>query len=132
MAKVKQRVQLICKDPSRTKQAFKDECDINRIVGRFIKTQGVDYLKMYQGYIDGHYGDFSNVTDYQSAIEQVRAAEDVFMRLPGEVRKKFDHDPSKFLDYVGSDHTKEEMISMGLIQPEVKESTAPVTDADTL
>lgn len=100
--------------PSRTKQSFKDECDINKIMKRFKKTVGTDYLNRFQGYLDGRYGDFSEVADYRSALHQVRQAEEVFMALPAKVRGRFSNDPAQFLDFVQNPNNAEELVSLGL------------------
>lgn len=92
------RVKFVCRNPSRTQQHYKDVCDVNKIMARFKKTVGVDYLSKFSGYCQGTFGDFSNVSDYRSALDQVMQVEDVFMDLPPEVRKKFSNDPALFLD----------------------------------
>lgn len=117
---IRKRVPLICSDPSRTKQAFKDECDINKIMQRFKKVQGVDYLTQYNAVAGGQFGDFSNVTDYRTAIDQVRVAQGVFDQLPSAVRYRFQNDPALFLDFVDNPANKQEMIDMGLIDKPVE------------
>lgn len=102
--------------PSRTKQSFASECDINLIMKKFAKVQGVEYLSKYNGYVGGQFGDFSTVTDYRSAIEQVRSAEDVFMRIPAQIRRQFGDDAATFLDFVQNPANKEELIKMGLVK----------------
>lgn len=103
--------------PSRTKQSFKDECDINKIMQRFKKVMGAEYLSKYQNVVGGQFGDFSMVSDYRSAIEQVNAAKDVFDALPAIVRKRFDNDPAAFLDFVEDPSNLDEMRSLGLANP---------------
>lgn len=110
--------------PSRTKQSFKEECDINNIMKRFKKTMGVDYLSKYQGYVSGEFGDFSNVVDYRSAIEQVAQAGEVFMALPAKVRAKFENDPAQFLDFCHDPANADELVALGLAT-----KRAPIQDA---
>ena len=57
------RVQKVFNLPSRTKQGFRDECDINIIMKRFKNTMGVDYLNRYQGYLSGEFGAFSTLSN---------------------------------------------------------------------
>lgn len=116
----RKRVQLVCTDPSRTKQSFKDECDINKIMKRFKKVQGVEYLEQYRGYVGGNYGDFSQVVDYRSALDQVRRAQDVFGALPAAVRRRFGNDAAEFLDFVSNPANKDELVAMGLAEPKVQ------------
>lgn len=100
--------------PSRTKQAFKDECDVNLIMKRFKRDVGVDYLSRFHGYVDGNYGDFTNVSDYRSALDQVSHANDVFMALPSSVRAEFRNDPAYFLDFVNDPKNVDRLVDMGL------------------
>lgn len=80
--------------PGRTKQAMKDECDVNLIVARYVRDGLVTHLAKGQP----RYLDVSEVGDYRSAIEQVRAVEDFFDALPAKVRAYFQNDPAAFLD----------------------------------
>lgn len=125
MSKVKERkrVQVFFNEPSRTKQAFKDMCDINKIMARFKKVQGADFLQRYNGCVGGQFGDFSNVTDYRSAIDQVRLAEDRFMSMPAVVRKRFQNDPAQFLDFCSDPSNIDELVSMGLASKPVVSET---------
>lgn len=110
--------------PSLTKQSFKDECDINVIMRRFRKVQGADYLNRYQGYLDGQFGDFSDVQDYRTAIDQIQQARGVFDALPSKVRSRFENDPAQFLDFVHNPANRDELVSMGLAEPKPKFSDA--------
>jgi len=109
-------------DPGLTKQSMKDECDVNIILKKFAKTGLLSHAREHQG----QYGDFSNVTDYRSALEQVQMAEGAFLSLPAEVREKFDNDAAAFLDFTGNPANREKMIEMGLIIPADKPETAPI------
>lgn len=108
------RVQVFFTEPSRTKQEFKNECDINIIMKRFKKVAGADFLSRYAGVVSGQFGDFSTVSDYRSAIEQVERARNVFMALPAKVRSRFENDPAQFLDFVENPANAAEMVSLGL------------------
>lgn len=121
---MRKRVQKDFALPSRTKQSFKDECDINKIMKRFKKTVGVDYLTKFSGYTNGDFGDFSAISDYRSAIEQVSHAREVFDRLPAKVRFKFGNDPAQFLDFCQDPKNLDEMCNLGLAT-----KRAPVQDA---
>lgn len=77
-------------------QHFGPEQDINAIVKRF----GISRSQPFgaaQG--AGLYGDFTGIEDYESAIERIRGADERFMRLPADVREKFDNDPGKLLRF---------------------------------
>lgn len=100
----------------RTKQSFKEECDINSILKKFERT----------GVVPGNaktpkYGDFSEGTTYQEALNLVITAEQQFASLPARARERFQNDPAKFLDFATNASNADEMAKMGLIKPEAIE-----------
>lgn len=129
----KVRVQKCFSLPSRTKQAFKQSCDINLIMKRFKNVQGVDYLQKFNGCVSGSFGDFSDVPDYRSALEQVRRADEVFMRLPAKVRARFENDAALFLDFCHDPANKDELVSLGLANaPQKGNADTPAKTAASL
>jgi phage internal scaffolding protein len=113
--------------PSLTKQSFRDECDINNILRKFNVTG-----QLPSGSVQPQYGDFSGITDYQSALNAVMAAQDSFLELPAKVRAKFGNDPAVFLDFVSDEANKDEMKALGLLREEtaqavVKSPSEPVS-----
>lgn len=119
------RVQKSFGKPSRTKQSFKDECDINLIMKRFKNVMGAEYLNRYQGYLSGEFGDFSNVMDYRSAIDQIEQARGVFGALPAKVRARFENDPAQFLDFVQNPANANELVDLGLATKGAPNQDAP-------
>lgn len=79
---------------SRTKQAFKDQCDFNLVLKNFQKT-GV--MTHYNGRTP-QYGDFSLAGDLQSSLEAVRAAQADFAALAAPVRAAAANNPVQFLE----------------------------------
>lgn len=111
---------------SRTQQHFKEECDVNLIMKRFERTGILDHLNQYQG----RYGDFLDVPqDYQSAVNQVIAAQDMFMTLPGAVRALFENDPGKFLEFVDDPANAGRMVELGLARAPDQVVEAPAVPA---
>lgn len=101
-------------EESLTKQSFRKECDINYIMKKFQQQYGVDLMTVHPRALGGHFGDFSEVLDYRSAIEQVRKAEAGFMELPAQLREKFDNDPGRFLEFVQNPANLNELVNLGL------------------
>lgn len=122
------RVQIFFDDPSLTKQSFKDQCDVNQIVERYRRDNGGELLQMMQGYAGGQFGDFSNVVDYRSALDQINAAKGVFDALPAIVRKRFDNDPAIFLDFCDDPQNHDELVRMGFAEPRKAEAVKPETE----
>jgi len=109
------RVQKFFNKPSRTQQSFKDECDLNITMTRFRKNCGVDFLTRYQGYCGGQFGDFSAVTDYRTALEQLDKAEQVFMSLPAKARAYFENNCALFLDALHDEKRRAELVGIGVL-----------------
>lgn len=95
---------------SRTKQSFKKDCDMQHILAKYQKTGVIEHRRQYEG----RYGDFTNVTDYQTAMGVVIAAQNMFESLPSTVRKRFGNDPQQFLDFATNPVNGEELVKMGL------------------
>jgi len=104
---------LVFTKPSRTQQQFRDECDINNIMERYGVTG-----ELPLGSVQPQYGDFSGITDYQSALNQVIAAQDSFLALPSKVRARFDNNPAYFIDFASDEANKDEMKALGLLREE--------------
>lgn len=102
---------LDCGPETRTQQQFQEECDINTIVRRFGLTgQMPTDLRMPQS------GDFSEmVSDYHTAANMLLEAEQEFLRLPGEVRARFQHDPGELIAFLDNVENRAEAIELGLI-----------------
>jgi hypothetical protein len=113
--------------PSRTKQSFRDECDINNILRKFNVTG-----QLPAGSVQPQYGDFSGITDYQSALNAVMEAQDSFLALPAKIRSRFDNDPALFVEFASDEANKDEMKALGLLREEtvqavVKSPSEPVS-----
>lgn len=108
---------LFCKDPSRAKQSMLAETDINEIMRRFGKT-GV----LPQSVRIPTYDDFTGVNDYQTALNAMIAADDSFMQMPADVRKRFHNDPAEFVEFCSNPDNLSEMRKLGLAVPEIEPS----------
>lgn len=105
------RVQSINEEPTMTQQQFKDECDINNIMKKYSSTGQFTHLTSKQGV----YADFTMITDYREMLETVQYAQDAFMSLPAEMRKRFDNDPGKLLEFIQDSNNYEEALTLGLV-----------------
>lgn len=104
---------LDCKDASLTRQEFVLEADLNNIMRRYADGMG----QLPSGDRPPIFGDFDNVPDYQSALDKVIDAQERFAQLPSAVRKRFDNDPGKLLDFLSSEDNRQEAIALGLVPP---------------
>lgn len=113
---------LYCADPSRAIQSQAVDADINTIVKRFGLTG--ELPNNLRAPLDL---DFVDVVDYRTALDQIREADRVFMRLPADVRARFDNDAASFVDFCSDVGNADEMKKMGLKVPNilVEETVAP-------
>lgn len=99
------------KEESLTQQQFAEEADINTIVKRFGLT----------GEIPGDFqapmsGDFEDVVDFHTAMNTVRTAQEEFMRLPAQLRFRFNNDPQRMMDFLEVPGNYEEGVKLGLLK----------------
>lgn len=83
------------KGDSLTVQSQAEDADINNLMRRYGITGAFPENPRVP-----QYGDFTHITDFRSALEAVRSAEESFMAFPAEVRSRFDNDPQKMLVYM--------------------------------
>lgn len=105
------RVPFINEGPSRAKQSFKEECDVNNIMAKYQTTGLLEHVNEHKG----DYGDFSDSVDYQSALNVVLIAEKMFDTLPSSIRNTFSNDPAQFLAFVENPANRPAMQDMGLL-----------------
>lgn len=102
-----------------TQQHFEKACNINNIMKRY-KDTGT--LPVNTG--TPIFGDFSQITGYQEALNQVMEAQQNFNALPLEIQKKFGNDPGSLHEYLQDPKNEEEAIRLGLLNPKpIKDNT---------
>lgn len=101
-------------EPSRTKQSFAEEADINFLMDRFLRTGYFPTVEELGG-AQPMFGDFSEGVSYMEALERVRAAEDGFMQLDAKVRDRFRNDPAELLQFLSEPGNREEAVRLGLV-----------------
>lgn len=83
----------------RTKQSFKDQCDINKILKKAAVKGGLAHVQKYPEVI---YGEFDVEVDLLTARQRIADAERIFMDLPAEVRQEFNNDALAFVGFAGN------------------------------
>lgn len=101
-----------------TEQSHKRECDINYILKKYDKTGLITNVSKFEA----QYGDIPAIT-YKEAMDLVTGAQRQFDILPSNIRKRFDHDPAKFLEFFENSENRKEAIELGLINPNWTELT---------
>lgn len=100
--------------PGRTKQSFAEECDINHM------------LRTYQhggrppavNRMAGRFGDFSQIPDLHSALNQVKEADYAFAMLPATLRARFNNDAGELLEFMADPANAAEAVELGLVDEE--------------
>lgn len=106
-----ERLKTVPKGESKVQQNLKDRTDINLIMKKYEKTGLLDFVKDPS---KADYGDFSQVSDYQTALNQIMEAQEAFMTLPASTRKRFGNDPAQFVDFMQDPKNTEEAVKLGL------------------
>lgn len=113
------------KKPSLTDQSYKESTDAKQIVKTFLKTGVLTNIN----HIEGKYADVSEVQDLYENMTKIKQVQKYFMDLPAEIRKKFDNDPQKMLEFVVDDNKEQEQIDLGLKKkPDVEKDTGKDSD----
>lgn len=81
--------------PSLTRQEFADECDINVLMSRYEATGIMPNVNRQVP----QWGDVSSVPDLMQALQEIEAAKTAFMSLDAKVRREFDNDPLRFVEF---------------------------------
>lgn len=108
-------------DPTLTQQHFQDECDINLIMARAMQTGELPEAK------PSFYGDFSDITDYQTSLNKIQRANEEFMALPASIRDRFNNDPANMILFMENSDNRPLAIEMGLIESPPEAQAVPPT-----
>lgn len=122
-------------EDGRTKQAFKDAADINKILYKAQKTGTISHLAKYQG----EYGDFSDIDDLLSAHEKLERGKKIFQECPSEIRREFGNDPGAFFRFVNDPQNSDKidqllphLAKQGTPRPDVLKKVAQATGGASL
>lgn len=103
------RVQFKTDGPTRTEEAHTDGCNINTIIAKARRTGMIE-----RNVAQARYGDFTSAADFQTCLQRVEQAEQDFLNLSADLRKRFANDPARLLAFLADPNNKEEAIRLGL------------------
>lgn len=101
---------LTCPEATMAQQQFKDDSDINVIVERFGLTG-----ELPQNVRVPLEADFIETTDFQSAMNVVRQAQEAFAEMPANVRAEFANDPALFMNFVANPANRKRAEELGIV-----------------
>lgn len=105
-------VGIVFNDKSLTQQQFKDDVNINNIIDKFARG-----VVPWTNTKRPQYGDFSEVTSYQDALNLVIDTNEKFDSLPAKIRSRFGNDPQQLLEFMNDAANYEEAVKLGIIEP---------------
>ena len=106
---------------------YQAECDINTIVRRFGLTGDLPVNAAMPTS-----GDFTGISDFHSALNMVREAEEAFMAFPASVRERFGHDPQQLMAFLENADNRDEAVKLGLVSAPVERTRDVVQAVDEL
>lgn len=110
--------------PSRTRQEFKRECDINYILARV--GAGLDTLVPPEA----TYEDISEIpSNYEEIMAKLIDADERFAMLPSSLRERFGNNPSQLLAFLNDASNREEAVKLGLLQSPAERPASSVSVA---
>ena len=123
------KITVDCSKGDRTHQSFKDEVDINQVMKRYRLSGTIP-----QHQVPPDYTDYSNLGDYQDALNLIAQAKTMFEELPFEIRKQFKHSPEDLVAFCSDPNNQAEAIRLGIAAepqeiPEL-DTAIPVSDGD--
>lgn len=98
---------------ARTKQSFREECNINTIMAKWQRTGLISHLAGRPP----TFGDFSQQMDYQEAANKVIRADEAFAELPARIRDRFHNDPGELIGFLSDPENDAEAEALGLKTP---------------
>lgn len=113
----------ITQPPSRTKQEFARECDINNIIKHFSVSGMLSHVNAKAA--SGQYLDLPDAFDFQESMNIINQAEAAFMSLPAKLRDRFGNDPTQFLEFTHDPANLDEMRKLGLAKALPPEAPPP-------
>lgn len=113
--------------PSRTKQEFRDECDINNLLKQY-RPHDIA-MRLAMGVRGGQYMDLPEPQDFQESSNIVIQARDAFMTLPSKVRERFGNNPEQFLKFMADPDNVDEAVRLGLAIKKPEEAKADANGA---
>jgi phosphotransferase system IIB component len=99
-------------EPTMTKQALADNANINKL----IKKHGITHVVQNMSNLEVLYGEITSY-DLQEAMQMNIDAQEAFMEVPSEVRKKFGNDAGAFIDFATNPENISQMREWGMAPP---------------
>lgn len=102
---------------SLAQEQFKNEADINFLVGRFFRTGAYYDMRtmMRMKPRQPIFADLVSVPDFQEAQNIIAEATEKFKQLPSKLRERFSNSPELLLAFLNDGSNRDEAVKLGLI-----------------
>lgn len=117
---------IVFTDPSMTQQHFKDETMIDNILQKYAETGFL--TDPFSPRRPIQFGDFSNVTDFQTAQNAVARATEYFESLPSHIRASFNNSPADFLKALNDPEQRGKLEELGFVAPSEAKAPEPTKE----
>lgn len=115
------RVQTFSDLPSKTDQSYKNDCDVNNIMRRFMQTGQVNHLAKGTPVFQ----DVTEIPDLDVALNTVTKAQETFDALPADIRRRFGNSPVEMYKFISDPANAEQSHKLGLLSDETLKHLAP-------
>ena len=103
---------IVFEEATMTQQHFRDECDINKIVERALRTGDTTVFTSAQR---AEFYDASAVTDYADAMALIDDVNDDFNSLPSAIRSMFGNNVSQYVEFMSNPANWDKARELGLL-----------------
>lgn len=107
----RENVKTIITGKSMTKSEYASELDRNKIMEKY-KNFGVMPHELAD---KGYYADVSEIGDYFESKTTVKDAERAFLTIPARIRKEFNNDPGKLMDFLNDPKNEDKARELGIL-----------------
>jgi len=110
-------------DEGMTDKSQARDCCVHRILKRYETGNILTHVNQKAAFYD----DVSDIPDYHEGMNRITAVNSAFEGLPSAIRRRFQNDPSQFVEFMAKiEDNYEEAVKLGLIEPK----QAPLSDGD--
>lgn len=117
--------------PTKTQQHHAEMVNVNKIMAKYKRTGQIDHLRNNPGV----YADFTEIGSYEDALNKVIESNNVFNKLPANLRNMFENNPQKFLEFLQDPDNDAKAIKLGLKiktpEPNIEPTNEPQPVVDT-
>lgn len=106
---------------SLTEQQWKDHNNVSVLMQTYTQTKDPSIFQRTKAF----YGDYTNIGDYESCLNQVIEAKESFDSLPSDLRAKFRNDPRKFYEFVTDPANQDKLQDIGLTDKPKSSAISP-------